>query len=216
MLINLSIKNIAVFDEASIEFSKGFNVITGETGSGKSIIIEALFLLCGYRASKELVRRGKESGMISAAFDIANNEKVINILKDNSITIEEDDFLIISREILSSGKSINKINGNIVSTNILKEIGLFLLDIYGQFEQQYIYKKENHIDLLDGLVSNEIAPFLKEYLLMYKDYRDTEAEVKEIEEKLINKEQKLEQYQFELDEIDSANLVSGEEDELIK
>lgn len=216
MLLNLNIKNLAVFEDISVSFDNNFNVITGETGAGKSIIIDALFLLIGSRASKELIRKDKKSAYISAAFDITNNAKAFKYLNDNNILIEDDDFLIISREILSAGKSINKINNNIVSINILKELGSFLLDIYGQFEQQYLYKKENHILLLDSLNSLEIKKALNEYEIVYLQYCNIYNQIKNLKDKLHNKDLKLEQYSYELNEIENANLQEDEEENLIR
>lgn len=216
MLLNLNIKNLAVFQDISIGFNSGFNLITGETGAGKSILIEALFLLIGSRASKDLIRKDNKSAFLSAAFDISNNTKAIKFLNDNNILIEEDDCLIISREILETGKSINKVNNNIVSINILKDLGIFLLDIYGQFEQQYIYKKENHIILLDSLISKNINNILNEYEILYTEYRKKLSEINELEDKLYNKEQKLEQYSYEINEIEEAVLLEDEEENLIK
>ncbi len=216
MLLNLNIKNLAVFQDISIGFDSGFNLITGETGAGKSILIEALFLLIGSRASKDLIRKDNKSAFLSAAFDIYNNTKAVKFLNDNNILIEEDDCLIISREILETGKSINKINNNIVSINILKDLGIFLLDIYGQFEQQYIYKKENHIILLDSLISKNINNILNEYEILYTEYRKKLSEINELEDKLYNKEQKLEQYSYEINEIEEAVLLEDEEENLIK
>ncbi len=216
MLLNLCIKNLAVFKDVSIDFTKGFNIITGETGAGKSILIDALFLIIGSRASKELIRKDCKSAYISAAFDISENKKANKFLNDNNIFIEEDDFLIISRELLDTGKSVNKINNNVVSINILKELGVFLLDIYGQFEQQYIYKKENHIILLDSLISREIASVMSKYEFLYSTYRAKLSETEDLMDKLYNKDKKLEQYSFEINEIEEASLQEDEEDNLIK
>lgn len=216
MLLNLNIKNLAVFQDISISFNRGFNIITGETGAGKSILIEALFLLIGSRASKDFIRKDSKSAFLSAAFDISNNLKAIKFLNGNNIFIEEDDCLIISREILETGKSINKINNNIVSINILKDLGVFLLDIYGQFEQQYIYKKENHITLLDSLISKKINTILNDYEILYNQYRKKLSEINELEDKLYNKDQKLEQYSYEINEIEEAVLLEDEEENLIK
>lgn len=216
MLLNLNIKNIAVFKDVSIDFEEGFNVITGETGAGKSVLIETLFLLIGARASRELIRNGSERACISAAFDISNNQNIINFLKNNNILIDEGDYLIISREILSNGKSINKINNNIISMNILKEMGFYLLDIYGQFEQQYIYKKDNHIILLDNLAGNDFSKEIEKYRELYKEYTYKLSELRNLETKLVNKDKKLEQYSFEIDEITQADLKQDEEDVLLK
>ncbi len=215
MLLNLSIRNLAIFEDVSIDFQKGFNVITGETGAGKSILIESLFLLMGSRAGKNLVRKDSQNARVSAVFDISGNEKVAKFLVQNNIKIEEEDCLIIIREITETGKSINKINNNVVSISILKELGAFILDIFGQFEHQYIYKKENHLTLLDNLNGAEADNTLFEYKAIYSEYKDKCKEVSELEEKLVNKDRKAEQYRFELDEICNANLTENEEEDLI-
>ncbi|MDD2494560.1 MAG: AAA family ATPase, partial [Tissierellia bacterium] len=170
MLLNLNICNFAVFENESIKFEEGFNVFTGETGAGKSILIDALFIVLGERASKDLIRKGKKSAIIEAVFDISNNLNLLKFLEDNNIFIDEGDFLIISREILENGKSINKVNSRVVSLSIIKSIGNFLIDIYGQFGNTNLFKKENHIMLLYSLIQKEIEPLLEKYTELYKRY----------------------------------------------
>lgn len=216
MLLNLNIKNLAVFDDVSVNFNSGFNVITGETGSGKSILIEAMFLLIGARASKELIRNGCCKAVVSGVFDIADNKKALEYLDENNIKVDENDFLLISRDIRENGKTINKINNIVVSINILKELGKYIVDIYGQFEQQAIYKKENHINLLDNINSEEINKKLLSYGKLFREYNNIVKLISELEDKLVNKELKLEQYNYELNEIDDALLEEMEEDRLIK
>jgi DNA repair protein RecN (Recombination protein N) len=216
MLLNLNISNFAVFEKESITFDSGFNVFTGETGSGKSILIEALLIILGERASKDLIRKGKKSALIEAIFDISHNIKLNEFLMSNNISIDEGDFLIVTREILESGKSINKINSRTVPLNILKEIGSYLIDVYGQFGHESLFKKENHIKLLDSLVLKELGPLLDEYLNLYKDYSKKCIEIDYFEKKLINKDSKIEQLSYELSEIDDSNLEESEEEKLLK
>ncbi len=216
MLLNLNISNFAVFEKESITFDSGFNVFTGETGSGKSILIEALLIILGERASKDLIRKGKKSALIEAIFDISHNIKLNEFLVSNNISIDEGDFLIVTREILQSGKSINKINSRTVPLNILKEIGSYLIDVYGQFGHESLFKKENHIKLLDSLVLKELGPLLDEYLILYKDYNKKCIEIDYFEKKLINKDLKIEQLSYELSEIDDSNLEESEEENLLK
>lgn len=216
MLLNLNICNFAVFENESIKFEEGFNVFTGETGAGKSILIDALFIVLGERASKDLIRKGKKSAIIEAVFDISNNLNLLKFLEDNNIFIDEGDFLIISREILENGKSINKVNSRVVSLSIIKSIGNFLIDIYGQFGNTNLFKKENHIMLLDSLIQKEIEPLLEEYTELYKRYDKINNEIDFFEKKLVNKDMRIDQLQYELNEIEEANLNENEEEKLLK
>lgn len=216
MLLTLNIENFAVFEKETINFDEGFNVFTGETGSGKSILIEALLIILGERASKDLIRKGKKSALVEAVFEIAGNDRITNYLSSNNICIDEGDFLIITREILQSGKSINKINSRTVPLNILKELGNDLIDVYGQFGHEGLFKKENHIKLLDSLSLKELNPILEEYSHVYKLYNKKCSEIDYFEKKLINKDSKIEQLSYELSEIDDADLEEAEEENLLK
>jgi len=216
MLLNLNISNFAVFEKESIHFENGFNVFTGETGTGKSVLIEALFLILGERASKDFIRKGKKSAFVEAAFDISLNNNLMKFLDENNLHLDENDFLIISREILESGKTINKVNNRIVPLNIIKEIGNYLIDIYGQFGHASLFKKENHILLLDGMVQNELKPLFENYNNFYKTYNKKNEEIIFLEQKLINKDTRIEQLEYELGEIEEASLNEFEEENLLK
>lgn len=215
MLLNLTIANIAVFKDISINFQDGYNVITGETGSGKSVLIDALKLLIGYRANKKLIRNGCKSAYVSGTFDIKNSE-LSSILELNDIKIFEDDYLIISREIFENGKSINKINDRTVTISLLNEISLFLFDVYDQFDSSKLYKKDRHIELLDSICDVDIKKCKIDYEKLYNEYKKSIIRKKELEDKLESRDIRLEQYQFEIDEIEDANLRVGEEEELLK
>ncbi len=217
MLLNLNISNFAVFEKESIRFENGFNVFTGETGAGKSVLIEALYIILGERASKDLIRKGKKSAIVEAVFEINDNKKLNKFLAENNLMSEDDnDFLIISREILESGKSINKVNQRIVPLSVIKSIGILLMDIYGQFGHESLFKKENHIILLDSLVQGELQPVLDEYCQLYKSYNEVSDKLMQLEKKLINKDLRIDQLQFEINEIDEACLDENEEESLLK
>ena len=216
MLLSLNISNFAVFENVFINFDPGFNVFTGETGSGKSILIDAIQLILGERASKDLIRKNKSSAFIEGIFDIGENDNLCLLLKSLDIEIDKDDFLIISRELLDNGKSINKLNGRTVPLNTIKSIGSFLIDIYGQFGHESLFKKENHIKLLDSLINNELSSVFRDYNNLFLKYNKLCGEIDILKEKLLNKDKKIEQLKYEIDEIDDAQLKESEEDELLK
>jgi DNA repair protein RecN (Recombination protein N) len=216
MLISLNISNFAVFENETINFEPGFNVFTGETGSGKSVLIDALSLILGERSSKDLIRKGKKSALIEAIFDISGNKDLEEILESNNIEISQEDYLIISRELLENGKSINKINRRTVPLNMLKDVGKYLIDIYGQFGHESLFKKENHIILLDSLVKKELTPMFEVYSSLYQEHSKKCREIETIKDKLENKDLKIEQLNYEINEIEDADLKAEEEDELLK
>jgi len=216
MLLSLNISNFAVFENVSVNFDSGFNVFTGETGSGKSVLIDAIQLILGERASKDLIRKNKSSAFIEGIFDISVNDNIYSVLESLNIEIDKEDFLIISRELLDNGKSINKINGRTVPLNAIKAIGSFLIDIYGQFGHESLFKKENHIKLLDSLIHKELSPIFRLYNDSFAKYNNLCNEIDILKEKLLNKDSKIEQLKYEINEIDDAQLKECEEEELLK
>jgi DNA repair protein RecN (Recombination protein N) len=205
-----------VFENETINFEPGFNVFTGETGSGKSVLIDALSLILGERSSKDLIRKDKKSALIEAIFDISDNKDLEEFLESNNIEINQEDYLIISRELLENGKSINKINRRTVPLNMLKDVGKYLIDIYGQFGHESLFKKENHIILLDSLVQKELPPMFEVYSSLYQEHSKKCREIETIRDKLENKDLKIEQLNYEINEIEDADLKAEEEDELLK
>lgn len=216
MLLSLNISNFAVFENISVKFDSGFNVVTGETGSGKSVLIDAIQLILGEKASKDLIRKGKSSAFIEGIFDISDNDNLCELLNDLNIEIDNEDFLIISRELLDKGKSINKINQRTVPLNTIKTIGSFLIDIYGQFGHESLFKKENHIKLLDSLIQKELSPVFEKYLDLFNRFNKLNSEIIILREKLLNKDNKIEQLNYEINEIEDAGLKEFEEEELLK
>ncbi len=216
MLLSLSINNLAVFETGNINFHKGLNIITGETGSGKSIIIESVLLLLGMRANRNLIRKGQTKAIVEAVFDITKNDRLIELLIKNGFEIDEDNLLIISRELLSTGKSISRINNRMITLNNLKIVSSYLINIHGQFGHQSLLKKENHIKILDNLMFEEVLEIKKKYKDTYKYYKKLIKEIDELHNSFENKESRIEQLKYELDEINSANIKNGEEDSLLK
>ena len=160
MLQTLSIKQFAIIDELEVNFGDGLTVLSGETGAGKSIIIDAIGQLIGMRASSNYVRHGEKKAVIEGIFDIDNSKEAISILHDLSIDIDED-FLLVKREIFSSGKSICRVNNQTVTLQDLRKIMQELLDIHGQHETQTLLKQKYHLHLLDNYAENTYKSLLE-------------------------------------------------------
>ena len=144
MLLQLSISNLALIDAMSIDFAPGMNVMTGETGAGKSIVVDAVNLVLGERADRELIANGKQKARVEAVFDIADNEKVKTLLAEMDLEGDED-TASISRELTSAGKNICRINGTVVPLQTLRQVSAQLLDIHGQHEHQLLLDSRNHV-----------------------------------------------------------------------
>ena len=161
MLIRLNIKNFALIEEITVEFSEGFNILSGETGAGKSILIDAIDYVLGGKFSKDLIRTGEERTFVEAIFSI-DNENVNHVLDE--LGIEYDDMLIISRETLLSGKSIIKVNGRSLIITQLKRIREKILDIHGQHQNQSLLQRSSHILYLDNYIGEDIEEPLNKFL----------------------------------------------------
>jgi len=210
MLERLHIKNVAVIDEAEIQFNNGFNVLTGETGAGKSIIIDSINMVLGERTSKTLVRNGEQKAQVEALFTI-EDKSTKKILEDLGIEIDED-ILILYRDINLEGKGICKINGSMTTAGNLREIANLLVNIHGQQDNQSLLNPSSHIEFLDEYAN------LYEYI---EKYQGVYFKVKEIENKIIEldiddkeKEHQQDLLSFQINEIESANLKKSEDDEL--
>ncbi|KGR91469.1 DNA recombination protein RecN [Ureibacillus massiliensis 4400831 = CIP 108448 = CCUG 49529] len=214
MLTELSIRNFAIIDELSLSFSEGLTVLTGETGAGKSIIIDAVHLLAGGRASQDFIRHGANKAELMGLFQITNeNQAIYEKLQEIGIEVEEDS-VILQRDINEKGKSICRINGKLVPLSILREVGGKLVDIHGQHENQELMDEKQHIRLLDYYASNDITSVKEEYLYAYQTYRQLKKELAQlnIDEKRTN--QRIDLYQFQIREIEEAKLQIGEEEAL--
>ncbi len=209
MLNHLSIKNVAVIDKLDVDFHDGVSVLTGETGAGKSIIIDSINMILGDRANKELVRYGTDKAVVQAVFDAP--ESIKGILADNDIDAEDDE-IIITRQLTKEGKSSARINGMAVTLNILREISDCLINIHGQHDNQALLTPARHVAFLDAYAGNE------EYINLYKEIL---REKHSIEKKLASfemdekeKMQKIDLLEYQVNEIKKASLVKGEDDDL--
>lgn len=215
MLTELTIRNFAIIDEISINFEEGLTVLTGETGAGKSIIIDALQLLAGGRGSIQYIRHGAKKAELEALFTISNKDhKSYDVAEQFGITIS-DEMLILQRTITHQGKSICRVNGKLVTLAILKEFGKTLIDIHSQHETQSLMDKENHLQLLDYYASDALKETKNQYKYLYKRY----IQLKEQLNKFTTNEQelshRLDLLTFQKKEIEEADLQPNE-DELLE
>ena len=207
MLNELHIENIAVIERADIAFGRGLNVLTGETGAGKSIVIDSIGAVLGERVSRELVRRGAEKGMVTAAFDVEGCE---DWLKDNEI--EAEDELIIQRRIHSDGKSSCRVCGNPVTASQLKELAALLVDIHGQNDGRQLMDERRHREYLDRFGTD--PAFLAAYRSAYQKYSGIQKELSALEMDEIEKERLSDSLSYQIQELERAELKPGEYDSL--
>ena len=202
MISTLHIKNIGIIEDLTVDLNTGFNVLTGETGAGKTLIIDSLNLACGGRFSKEIVRRGENFCLVELNIYLPQNE--------NSI----DGNIIISREIFLNGRNTCKINGRLVTVNELKEFMSKIIDIHGQNDNQTIMSKQEHINYLDNFIGKDLLNEKYEYQKLYNRYNEIKKELKENYGDEKEKQIKLDLLKYQLNEIEQANLKENEEDEL--
>lgn len=214
MLLELEVKDFALIDELNIQFHKGLNVLTGETGAGKSIIIDAVNMAIGERADREYVRHGAKKAVIQAIFGIENVKDLDVVLDQYQIDSDDEKILIVTREIYSNGRSISRVNGVIVNQTILKSITEKLIDIHGQHQHQSLFNTDFHIDLLDVYGGKKIQQLLQLYYEEYKKYLFLQKELSSFNYDGMERERKIDLLKFQLEEIDSANLQVGEEEAL--
>ncbi|WP_042355102.1 DNA repair protein RecN [Bacillus rubiinfantis] len=214
MLAELSIKNFAIIDSLSISFQRGLSVLTGETGAGKSIIIDAIHLLTGGRGSAEFVRHGKEKAEIEGLFNIDSpTHPVYRKATEFGIDIDEG-MIILRRDIAQTGKSVCRINGKLVTISILREIGATLVDIHGQHEHQELMDETKHLRLLDRFGGKEIASSYTEYQQIFHRYQQTKQRLQALSENDQQMAHRLDLIVFQLNEIQQANLKLHEDEEL--
>lgn len=211
MLLQLNISNFALIENLSISFDKGFNVLSGETGAGKSILIDAISYILGGKFNKDFIRTGKEKAYVEAIFTF-ESERTKDILK--KFQIDYDDMIIISRETFQNGKSIAKVNGKAVLLTQLKKISEMLIDIHGQHENQNLLDWTNHIYYLDSFCGNKIEAELAEYKIVYEKLKDVEGKISNLEGQGDDRNKLIDFLKFQIDEINSAKLTTDEEAEL--
>jgi len=210
-MLQLNIRNFALIESLSIDFQDEFHVFTGETGAGKSILIDAISYLLGAKFSRDNIRYGENKIAVEGIFAISKDETRA-ILEENGIDF--DDSLIIYRETFQNGKSIIKVNGKAVIASLLKKITSTLINIHGQHENQGLLEENMHIEYLDYFGEEEYKNALNDYAGLYKRYMDIEKELIRLNNKIGKSENKLEFLKFQLDEIANANLSIGEEEDL--
>lgn len=209
MLQTLSIKQFAIIDELEVHFGDGLTVLSGETGAGKSIIIEAIGQLIGMRASSNYVRHGEKKAIIEGIFDIDESKEAISILEALDIDIDED-FLLVKREIFSTGKSMCRVNNQIVTLQDLRKIMQELLDIHGQHETQTLLKQKYHLQLLDNYAEDKYKKLLNSYVTTFDQYKAKKKELEDLESADQALLQRLDLLKFQHEELQEANLVEGE------
>lgn len=216
MLNELSIRNFAIIESLSVSFNKGLTVLTGETGAGKSIIIDAIHLLVGGRGSAEFVRHGEDKAEIEGLFHL-EGENHPSYAKAAEFGIEiEDAMIVLRRDISASGKSVCRINGKLVTIAVLREVGSTLIDIHGQHEHQELMDETKHINLLDQFGADEILPALHEYQHVFRSFEQTQKKLKSLSENEQQMAHRLDLIQFQHDEILSADLQMNEDEELFE
>lgn len=211
MLQSLHVKNLALIDEAEVNFGKGLNILSGETGAGKSIIIGSVNLALGEKASKDMVRKDADYALVELIFHVENPD-ILERLKELEV-YPEDGEVIMTRKIMS-GRSVCRINSETVSASHLRNVASLLIDIHGQHEHQSLLSKKNHLKYLDDYAGEQLSEEKAALLLEYRAYQEKK---KELEEASIDEEQQARELsflQYEMDEIDQAGLVIGEDEEL--
>lgn len=212
----MTIKNFAIIESLSLTFQEGMTVLTGETGAGKSIIIDALGLLVGGRGSADFIRHGEERIELQGLFALAeDNLACRNALIENGIDAS-DDMVVLERSLFRSGKNSCRINGKLVTTVLLRQIGSKLIDIHSQHEHQELMNEEFHLSLLDRFASDKIKPALTKYQTNFKEYQTIEKEWQNWTKNERELAQRLDMLRFQQQEIENANLQAGEEDRLLE
>ncbi|MGN0501575.1 MAG: AAA family ATPase, partial [Ruminococcus sp.] len=210
MLQTLYIENIAVIEKTSIDFNSGLNVLTGETGAGKSIIIDAINAIMGQRTSKDIIRTGEQSAFVSAQFENINDD-VIAKLEELGFS-DDEGVLILQRTLNSSGKSSCKINGRPATVSMLKELSRYLINIHGQHESYELFSPETHIDYIDSY--GKSSELLADYREKYKEYKILKKKLNEANTDESERLKEIDLLSFQVQELSDAEIKLGEEESL--
>lgn len=217
MILELYMKNCALVEELRLGIDKNLNILTGETGSGKSIIIDALGLCLGEKYDRSFLRKGTDKGLVEAIF-FSDNIYLKKILDDNDISIEDDNLLVITRLIYSDGKSTARVNGRTVKVSFLKEIASTLIDIHGQHQNQALFNKDTHLKFLDLFGENELDKFKADYKKVYYKYSEVKKALNSLTENKddMQIQREIDLLRFQINEIEAANLNKNEYEDLLK
>lgn len=213
MLEKLYVNNFALIDELEVDFGPGLNVLSGETGAGKSIIIGSLNFVLGGKADKDIIKTGCDMTEVSALVSVDNDDLKAE-LENCDVVVDDDNYVLIKRTFNRNGKSICKINGKAATVSMVKEISAFLVDIHGQHDHQSLLNPKSHIIMLDRLCGSKIDNELEKLEVLYKEYRDISKKLKEIDINDKDIQDKIELYTYQINEIKSANLKAGEDENL--
>ena len=213
MLTSLKIENVAVIEKAEILFSGGLNILTGETGAGKSIVIDAINAVLGERTSREIIRSGADRARVTAYFENVG-DAVKEKLSEYDVECEDDGSLLITRIITADGRNSCKINGVTVTVSMLKNIGRDLITICGQHDSQYLLLKEKHMGFIDALA--DCGEFLESYLEVFGEIKKVRRQLKKLLAADIDKERRMEFLKFQIDELTSADIKPGEKETLLE
>ena len=209
MLLEISIKNFAIIEAISLNFEKGMTVLTGETGAGKSIIIDAMNMMLGARATTDVIRHGAPKAEIEGLFSVENSHALQMIFDEQGI--ELGDEIIIRREILQNGRSVSRVNGQMVNLSVLRSIGQYLVDIHGQHDQEELMRPQLHIQMLDGFGDADFLELKQAYQANFDAYRRMRKQLLEIKKNQEEHKARIEMLEFQMAEIESASLQPGED-----
>lgn len=216
MLVELDIKNFAIIKSLKVRFQEKMTVIIGETGAGKSIIIDAVSLLMGGRGQKEMVRSGEKKAVITGLFELDNQKEKIAELCDQYGLPHDDDQLVISRELAIKGRNVVRINGQLTTINVLRELGNYLVDIHGQHDQQVLMDQDRQIDLVDNYAPDSFKDDLKEYQEEYSKWQKLTNQLRHLRQDAQELAQKQDILQFQNNELEAADLEDPHEDEKLE
>lgn len=217
MLVELDIQNFAIIKNLKIKFKKNMTVLIGETGAGKSILIDALSLLLGHRAQSEMIRSGEKKAVVTGLFTLEESQKQIveNLCSEYGLPLDGDD-LIISRELSNKGRNVIRINGQLTTITVLAQIGQYLVDIHGQSDQQILMNQERQIDLVDEYTGAIFKVELEKYQSLFKKWVELTNKLKHLQKGAQELAQRHDILQFQKDELDSADLTDIDEDEKLE
>ena len=209
MLLEISIKNFAIIETISLNFEKGMTVLTGETGAGKSIIIDAMNMMLGARATTDVIRHGAPKAEIEGLFSIENSLPLQEIFDEQGIDLGDE--IIIRREILQNGRSVSRVNGQMVNLSVLRSIGQYLVDIHGQHDQEELMRPQLHIQMLDGFGDADFLELKQAYQTNFDAYRQMRKQLLEVKKNQEEHKARIEMLEFQMAEIESASLQPGED-----
>lgn len=214
MLIEVNIRNFAIIENLKINFTKGLNIITGETGTGKSILIEAIGMILGSRTNKDFIQTGHSRAILEGVFYIENLSPIKSILEEYSIELDEDNLLIITKEIQLNGPSLSKVNGKNLTLSMLKNITKELVDIYGQHEHQSLLDSSKHIVLVDSFGDSEFKDLKTKVQIKYNDLLNEKRKLKDLSIDSKERDREIDILNFQIKEIDDARLTKKDEEDI--